>query len=239
MNIKIILVILFVFVLSVAGYFLFINQAEGPIVVAPPIVNPINSEIIDEKKPVDEKKEPVVAPQSEKEKLLTDLKSTADKEDYKTFAKYLEIVFEKGWDKEKDFQLVESEFYMKATTEYFDKGNLDKALEVSTIVFYEAPQGWRFRYLRIRTLEKFGRNAFDAGDLSVAENYATKILSMMYRPEGANLLADIYIEKIETNLAAGDKKSALKNLNYIWDFETSQDRRDKLTQLKNQIDAKP
>ena len=61
------------------------------------------------------------------------------------------------------------------------------------------------------------------------------ILQMMYRPEGANLLADIYIKKIEINLAKGDKVSATNNLNYVWDYEVSEDRRDRLNELKQTI----
>lgn len=172
---------------------------------------------------------------STKDGLLSVIKNTGEQEDYENFAKYLKMVYERLWDKEEDFAKTESETYMKVTENYFDKGDIEKALEISSIVYDEVPQGWRFRYLRIRCLEKLGRDAFDQGDLAKAEEYAMKILQMIYRPEGANLLADIYIKKIEENLANNDKTSALNNLDYIWDYEISQDRRDKLTKLKNRI----
>lgn len=173
-----------------------------------------------------------------KANLLIALKNAAVKEDYQNFAKYLKMVYQNLWENDQDFLSIESAAYVKATS-YFEKGEINKALEIADIVYNEVPQGWRFRYLRIVCLEKIGRNALNQNDLAKAEEYATKILQMMYRPEGVNLLADVYIKKIETSLVAGDKKSAFKNLNYIWDFEVSQDRRDKLTQLKNQIETKP
>ena len=57
----------------------------------------------------------------------------------------------------------------------------------------------------------------------------------MYRPEGANLMADIYISKIRINIKNNNTNLAKQNLNYIWDYEVSQDRRDELTNLKKQL----
>jgi hypothetical protein len=89
--------------------------------------------------------------------------------------------------------------------------------------------------LRIRCFEKIGRTAYDANDLTKAEEYAMNILKMMFRPEGANLLGDVYIKKIENDIKEGDTQSALNNLNYIWDYELGQDRRDKLNELKQTL----
>lgn len=172
---------------------------------------------------------------NEKEQLLADLKSAAEKEDYSAFADLLKKVYDKGWEQEKDFESAESEAYKKADKNYFTAGNYDKALEVSTIVYAKAPSGWRFRYLRTITLEKLGRIALEKGDLAGAEENALTILKMMFRPEGANLLADVYIRKINADISAKDKTKAESDLNYIWDFEASQDRRDTLTDLKNKI----
>lgn len=174
---------------------------------------------------------------STKEGLLSALKEAGEKEDYQSFTEYLKMVYQKQWDKEEDFTKAESEVYMKVTENYFDKGEVNKALEISDMVYKEVPQGWRFRYLMIRCLEKLGREAFEQGNLEKAEEFAMRILQMMYRPEGANLLADIYIQKIEASLVANDKTSALNNLNYIWDYEISQNRRDKLVELKEQINT--
>lgn len=172
---------------------------------------------------------------STKEGLLSALKEAGEKEDYQGFTEYLKMVYQKQWDKEEDFTKAESEIYMNVTENYFDKGDVNKALEISDMVYKEVSQGWRFRYLMIRCLEKLGREALEQGNLEKAEEFAMRILQMMYRLEGANLLADIYIQKIEADLAANNKTSALNNLDYIWDYEVSQDRRDRLVELKEQI----
>lgn len=177
--------------------------------------------------------------QGEKETLLANLKSAGDREDYATFADYLKQIYEKGLYKDKDFESAESAAYVKATDKYYKTGDYEKSLEIATIVYDQVPAGWRFRYLRIVSLEKLGRAAFSQNDFARAEQYANIILQMMYRPEGANLLADIYIAKIESNIAAGDKTAAQNNLKYIWDYEVSQDRRDKLNQLSSQIQSLP
>ena len=123
--------------------------------------------------------------------------------------------------------------YVYATDEYWKKGDLANSLRVSTIVYNQVPEAWRFRYLRIITLEKYGRNAFNSGDLKTAENYANQILQMMFRPEGADLLADIYISKINTNIKDGNTTLAKQNFNFIRDYEISANRREILNELKN------
>lgn len=62
-----------------------------------------------------------------------------------------------------------------------------------------------------------------------------KILQIMFRPEGVDLLADIYIEKIKKNLREGDKKSALNNMNTIWDYELNEEKGKILEDLKKRI----
>jgi hypothetical protein len=124
---------------------------------------------------------------------------------------------------------------VNVATKYYDAGNIDEALRISSLVYNEVPSAWRFRYLRIRCFDKIGRDAYDANDLTKAEEYAMNILKMMFRPEGANLLGDVYIKKIENDIKEGDTQSALNNLNYIWDYELSQDRRDKLNELKQTL----
>ncbi len=167
----------------------------------------------------------------EKNQILAELKSAAEKEDYPTFADLLKKVYDNGWEKEKDFEKVESEAYMKVDKDYFMVENYDKAFEISTIVYDKAPSGWRFAYLRIITLEKTGRMALEKNDLAGAEEKALTILKMTFRLEGTNLLADVYIKKIEADIAAKNKVQATADYNYIKDFETSQDRRDKLNSL--------
>ena len=90
--------------------------------------------------------------------------------------------------------------------------------------------------MKIRCLEKYGRDEFEKGNYDKAGEYAIKILQIQFRPEGANLLGDVYIKKIENNLSAGDKEAALNNLNYIWDYEVDETRRSRLTELKSEIE---
>jgi hypothetical protein len=170
-----------------------------------------------------------------KEGVLAAMDYYGKSEDFENFSKYLKIMFQNQWDRDVNLEKKESEIYMNVTEKYFDTGNIDEALRISTIVYNEVPQGWRFRYLRIRCLERMGKDAFNQNDLVKAEEYAMKILQMMFRIEGSDLLADVYIKKIESDLLKGNKASAKNNLLYIWDYEVSQDRRDKLTELKNTI----
>jgi hypothetical protein len=166
--------------------------------------------------------------------LLTELQASVNARDFGTFADLLQKVYKNQWT-QKEFVKVESDMYVYATDTYWVKGDLANSLRFSTLVFNKVPEAWRFRYLRIVTLEKYGRNALNAGDLKTAENYANQILQMMYRPEGANLLADIYISKINTNIKDGNTTLAKQNYAYIKDYEVSQDRRDTLNNLKKQL----
>lgn len=165
------------------------------------------------------------------EKLL----EAAKKEDYENFAKILKEVYKNQWEGLAPLQGVESALYVLATDKYFTTGNYNESLRVSTIIYNELPMGWRFRYLKIVSHEKLGRTAFEKNDLAEAEKQAMAILSMMYRIEGANLLADVYIKKISEALAKKDKKLVQENLDYIWDYEVSQDRRNTLINLKSQV----
>lgn len=167
--------------------------------------------------------------------LLAKLKRNVDAHDFESFASTLQEVYKNGWAGTSEFTTLESQLYVYATDKYWVKGDLENSLRVSTVVYTKVPEAWRFRYLRIVTLEKYGRNALDADDLVKAEDYAMQILQMMFRPEGANLMADIYIKKINANITAGDTEMAKNNLGYIWDYEVSADRRETLTALKSQL----
>ena len=171
----------------------------------------------------------------EQQILLVKLQKTVDARDFESFASALQEVYKNQWTNIKELIKAESDMYVYATDIYFVKGDLKNSLEISTIVYNKVPQAWRFRYLRIVTLEKYGRNAFNNGDLIQAEKYANTILQMMYRPEGANLLADVYISKIDTNIKDGNMDIAKQNLNLIWDYEVNQDRRDVLNEFKKQV----
>ena len=171
-----------------------------------------------------------------RQKLLADLTEAAKKEDYGAFGDALKKVYENKWENEKEFVVIESDLYQKADKKYFVAGNYAKMLEISTTVYQKAPFSWRFPYLRILTLQRLGLDVFEKGDLATAENMAMEILKMKYRPEGANLLADVYIQRIKTALKDGNTALAKQHLGYIWDFEVSTDRRDTLNGLKIEID---
>ncbi|MCX6706460.1 MAG: hypothetical protein NTV24_05190 [Candidatus Woesebacteria bacterium] len=177
---------------------------------------------------------PVVLTQTQKDLLAKETKAVLVR-DYVAFADILLEVYKNQWAEIDDFKKVESEFYVYTYNTYWLKGDLANSLKFSTIVYNKISEAWRFRYLRILTLEKYGRDAYNAGDLKTAESYAMQILQMMYRPEGANLLADVYISKINTNIKNCETAMAKNNLAFIWDYEISQDRRDTLTSLKKQL----
>ena len=216
------------------------NQSQSSEQQEPVTGNPIFGEEVTDKfnelVNTDELKKVTVAPKgSSKDEMLVSLRTASEAEDYTKFAEILREVYNKEWGADPDFTKVESAIYMQAVNKYYYPGNYSKSLEVSTTVYNQVPAGWRFRYLRIISLERLGRAALEAGDLVTAEARAMDILLMMYRPECANLLADIYIQKIEANLAAGDKASAQNNLIFIWDFEVSPDRRTKLEELYKRV----
>ncbi|OPZ92268.1 MAG: hypothetical protein BWY74_01664 [Firmicutes bacterium ADurb.Bin419] len=170
-----------------------------------------------------------------KEGLLFLLDKYGKEEDFTNFAKYLTIVYVNEWDKDSLLESKESEIYMNVINKYFNKGEIEETLRISDIVYEKVPQSWRFRYLKIMAMERMGRDAFEIGDLATAEDIALKILQMMYRPEGANLLADVYIKKIENDIEKEDLNSARNNLYFIWDYEVSDDRREKLEEIRDSI----
>lgn len=218
----------------VAGAYFILNKKEA----MAPTEDPVAVETQDITDSVTEKPEISQEPSNltpAQEDLLARLKKSVDDRNFETFPDLLLEVYKNQW-KNKEFIAQESALYVFATNEYWVKGNLSKTLEVSTKVYNKVPEAWRFRYLRVLALEKYGRNAFNAGDLVGAENYAMQILRMMFRPEGANLMGDIYIKKITDNIAGGNIDMAKQNLQYIWDYEVSEDRRATLEGLKSQLD---
>ena len=172
-----------------------------------------------------------------KQEVLADIKAAAAKEDYVAFAANLKIVYDNHWQNEEAFARVESDLYKLADNKYYIAGNYEKMIEISTIVYEKVKVSWRFPYLRVLSFESLGRIAFEKGDLVVAEKMALEILKMNFRPEGAGLLADVYISRIKTNLKEGNTALAKQNLGYIWDFEVSDDRRATFNELKTQIEA--
>lgn len=167
--------------------------------------------------------------------LYADLKAAADKRDYVKFANFLKNVYEANLDINVAFAQVESQLYIYVTDTYFKNEDYTKSLEIADVIYKVVPEGWRFRYLKVASLERMGRIALEKGDLAAAQQRAMDILQMMYRPEGANLLADVYIKKIEESLAASNKIQAQSYYTYIKDFEASADRRAKLDELAKKL----
>lgn len=173
--------------------------------------------------------------------LLKNLKNAVEiaksREDYLPFAEYLKTVYKNGLDKNKQFMEVESDLYVFTDKEYFVQGHYNKSLEFSTVVYNQVFQSWRFLYLRVLSLEALGREAFRKNDLQAAEQYAMTILQMTYRLEGANLLTDIYIQKIRDKMKSGDVESAQRDLVYIIDFQVSDDRKTILIALWEELSS--
>jgi tetratricopeptide (TPR) repeat protein len=166
----------------------------------------------------------------EKQKLQDQLKDAADKDDGEAFATALVEVYKNGWEKDEDFQSIESKFYVKATG-YFDKGETDRALKLANTIFAKVPTGWRFKYLKVRCLERLGVTAFEKGDLAKAEEYATQIMMIEFRPEGVNLMAKILIRKAEDSTKKGDRETAKKYLLQAREMQIS-------PELMKEVDAK-
>ena len=97
----------------------------------------------------------------EQKNILSELQNAVNTHNFETFALALEKVYKNQWSKIKKFTKLESELYVYVTDTYWKKGDLKNSLKVSTIVYNKVPEAWRFRYLRIVTLEKYGRNAFN------------------------------------------------------------------------------
>ncbi len=168
--------------------------------------------------------------------IYANLKKEAEVRDYDGFAKTLKKVYEKQWDKRQEFIAVESDLYMKVVNEFLVPEKWNESLRISTIVYNQVSASWRFRYLRITTLDRMGRRSFKKGNLQDAEEKAREILKMTYRPEGANLLADVYIQKIEQKIRKGDIKGAQGDLAEVWDYEVNAEGRGKLEALKKQLE---
>ena len=227
-------IVVLVLLVLVGVFFLWKDKATAPVDNVE-VTDPTGVETPDTEKPDETKPDTNTTLTPAQSSLLARLKKTVEDKDFDTFAVVLGEVYENQWGAKKEFSAVESAMYVYATNEYWVKGDLENSLRVADIVYGKVVEGWRFRYLRIVTLEKYRRNFLKAGDLVKAEEYANKILQMMYRPEGANLMADIYIAKIEQNIKDGKTDLAKQNLGFIWGFEVSADRAAKFEALKAQL----
>ena len=83
---------------------------------------------------------------------------------------------------------------------------------------------------------KFGRDALAVNDLVKAEDFAKQILAIMFDPLGVNLLADVYIKKLEIDRDNKDKIQAIKDYNFIIGYEMSEDRKARINELRAEIE---
>ncbi len=168
---------------------------------------------------------------SEEKKALQDrLKKASDEEDYAEFAKNLKEIYANGWQGEKDFTKIESETYVRATN-IFTNGETQKAFDIANIVYSQVFESWRFKYLKVRVLEKLGLQALEKGELDKAKNYATQIMSIEFRPEGVNLMAKTLIAQAEAAIKSGDKTKAKSILMESSGMEISAELRQKIDEM--------
>lgn len=175
-------------------------------------------------------KEKKQASPEEKKALQEKLKTAADKENHVEFAKNLKEVYANGWQGEKDFTTIESETYVRATN-IFTNGEVEKALDIGNTIHSQIYESWRFKYLKVRALEKLGTQALEKGDLDKAKSYATQIMSIEFRPEGVNLMAKTLIAQAETAIKAGDKAKAKSILTESSGMEISAELRQKIDEM--------
>lgn len=101
----------------------------------------------------------------------------------------------------------ESALYVKGT-EYFEEGLTDQAYKMANTIHSKVFESWRFKYLKIRCLERYGNQALEKKDYAKAKDYAQQILQIEYRPEGANLMAKIAIQEAQAALKKNDQAAA-------------------------------
>lgn len=173
----------------------------------------------------------VIAPTAEEKKnLLDQLEAATQKENYAAFAVILADIYAKGWQSDNEIMKAESKLYVKGT-EYFDQGLTDQAYKMASAIYPKVYESWRFKFLKIRCLERYGLKAFDSGDLVKAQDYAHQITSIEFRPEGVNLQAKIYIKQAEDALKKGDKEKAKSILMQSSGMEISEELRKKIDDM--------
>lgn len=180
-------------------------------------------------------KQPKQITAEEKKKILKGLGNAITQKDYATFADVLAEVYKNGWQGDEDFKRAESYLYMKRTFDHL-RGKYEENLTIGNIIFKKVYESWRFKYLKIISLEKLGNLALEKGDLDMAENYAKQVTSIEYRPEGLNLLARIYIKRAEDALKAGDKTKAKSILLQSDGMEITADLRKKIDEMLKKLE---
>lgn len=223
-------------VLAVSGYFFvnFVNKDEIFSQEGSSLTKSISEEL--EKNGKEEVKEEgkVI---SEETRIYQKFRNAIDSNDFKMVGELLGTLYENGWIKKKEFNDLEKEIYVEVDKTYFTPGDFDKSLEVAGLIYNQARFSERFRYLFILSLAALGKKALAERDYAKAEEYAMRILQITYRLEGVNLLADIYIEKIRSKLKVGKKEEAIADLNYILDFQISEDKKEILEALAIELNS--
>ncbi|OGF20950.1 hypothetical protein A2Y83_00835 [Candidatus Falkowbacteria bacterium RBG_13_39_14] len=182
-----------------------------------------------------EPKKDVENPEFSKEELKKKLEEAIGNKDYKNFADILRIIYDYNWQGEKELLELESKFYVIGADEYYKKGNYEEGLRMAEIISGKVFESWRFKYLRVLCLEGLGLEKLEKGDYDKAEEYAMKMLSIEFRPEGADLLARVNIEKAKTAYKNGKTNEALSFLAKVEDYELTKERREEIEKLKLEI----
>lgn len=182
-----------------------------------------------------EPKTKIENPEISSEDLLAKLKESAAADDYETFGDALAKVYEFGWEGEEDFLKTESEYYVQAT-KYFEDGDTNKALEIANSIFAKVYEGWRFKYLKVRALEKLGTDAFAADDLAKAEEFAKQIMAIEFRPEGVNLMAKINIRQATNEIENGNNEKAKQILLLAKDMDIDEGLRTQINDLIKKLE---
>lgn len=170
----------------------------------------------------------------EKAKILADLTDAAKKEKYDAFADIISQIYQRGLQGDEDFVKLERDLYAKGG-QYFDEGLTDQAYKMSSAIYPKVFESWRFKYLTILCLERYGTQALDKKDYAKAKDYAQKILHIEYRPEGANLMAKIAIQEAQNAIKKKDSVAAKAALKEVDDMEVSPDLRKQIDEMKKTL----
>ncbi len=166
--------------------------------------------------------------------MIADLTAALKAEKYDAFADLLAQIYQRGLQGDQDFTKIESQLYVKGT-EYFTEGLTDQAYKMANTVFAKVFESWRFKYLKIRCLERYGQLALDKKDYAQAKDYARQILTIEFRPEGADLTAKIAIQEAQAALQKKDMTAAKAALAPTIDLEINPDLRKQVDELAKKI----
>jgi len=167
--------------------------------------------------------------------LAKQLRQAIDAKNFADFTTALRTVYDKRLDTAEAFKALESEMYVYVTENYFVKKNYNESLRLANIVFDKVFESWRFSYMKIVSLKGLGDIEFAKGNLDKADSYAMDILAIEFRPEGADLHAQVNIAKAKIAKAAGKIDEAKALLNDALKYELTADRKAEANKLLSEL----